>query len=236
MKPGVIYLIPTPLSPDTAQSVLSPQVKEIVGQTQHFFCENLRTSRRFLSELKIGVRIDDLHFYLLDKDTSEAEAMPYLQVVLAGEDAAVLSEAGCPGVADPGALAVRLAHRAGIRVVPLAGPSAILLALMGSGFNGQSFVFHGYLPIDRVEKHKVLRQLEDASQKLGQTQIFMETPFRNNQMLAEILTACRPDTRLCIAANLTGSDEFLQTKTLRQWKNELPDLHKKPAVFVLFAR
>lgn len=212
--------------------MLSPQIREVIGKTEHFFVENVRTARRFISELQMGKPIEDLTFYLLDKDTPLPETRTHLQVVLRGKDAGVLSEAGCPGVADPGALAVGLAHQMGIAVVPLVGPSSILLALMASGFSGQSFVFHGYLPIDRVERAKVIRQLEREAKTKRQTQIFMETPFRNTQLLQDILHHTQADTLLCIACHLTAPDELVQTRTIKAWKQHLPDLHKKPTIFL----
>ncbi len=231
---GSLFLIPTVLAPGTAGQVLAPQVREALSRLDHFFSENLRTSRRFISELKTGRSIESLTFYELNKDTPEAETAGQMQILLDGNDAGVLSEAGCPGVADPGAVAVRLAHRMGIRVVPLVGPSSILLALMGSGFSGQSFAFHGYLPIDRDERSKALRQLEKEALQKNQTQIFMETPFRNNQLLDELLRTCQPNTPLCIACQITAPDELILTLPVKEWKKQRPDLHKKPTVFLLY--
>lgn len=227
-----LYLIPTFLAPDTASQVLSPQVREVIAATDHFFVENIRTARRFISELKLGKVIDHLHFYELNKDTSEAEVISYFEQIPDNQDIGVISEAGCPGVADPGALAVKIAHRFGWKVVPLVGPSSILLALMASGMSGQSFVFHGYLPIEKSAKIQKIKQLEQNAQK-GQTQLFMETPYRNNQLLADLLANCRNDTVLCIAANLTASDELVKTQTILQWKASAPDLHKKPTIFII---
>ena len=227
-----LYLIPTFLAPDTASKVLSPQVREVIATTEYFFVENIRTARRFISELKLGKVIDQLHFYELNKDTSEAEVISYFEQIPDNQDIGVISEAGCPGVADPGALAVKIAHRFGWKVVPLVGPSSILLALMASGMSGQSFVFHGYLPIEKSAKIQKIKQLEQNAQK-GQTQLFMETPYRNNQLLADLLANCRNDTVLCIAANLTASDELVKTQTILQWKASAPDLHKKPTIFII---
>ena len=227
-----LYLIPTFLAPDTASQVLSPQVCEVIANTDYFFVENIRTARRFISELKLGKVIDQLHFYELNKDTSEAEVISYFKQIPDSQDIGVISEAGCPGVADPGALAVKIAHQFGWRVVPLVGPSSILLALMASGMSGQSFVFHGYLPIEKSAKIQKIKQLEQNVQR-GQSQIFMETPYRNNQLLADLLANCRNDTLLCIAANLTASDELVKTQTIQQWKASPPDLHKKPTIFIL---
>jgi 16S rRNA (cytidine1402-2'-O)-methyltransferase len=157
-----------------------------------------------------------------------------MNILLNGEDAGVLSEAGCPGIADPGAVAVQLAHKKDIQVVPLVGPSSILLALMASGFSGQSFVFHGYLPIDKTERAKAIRQLEKDSIQKNQTQICMETPFRNNQLLEDILNVCHSGTLLCIATQITAPDEMIRTYTIKQWATSKPDLHKKPTIFLLY--
>jgi 16S rRNA (cytidine1402-2'-O)-methyltransferase len=233
-KTGTLFLIPTTLAPDTAEQIISPQIKEIIAKTDYFFAENIRTTRRFISELKLGRKIEDLHFFELNKDTPLAETEKNMDLLLSGHDVGLLSEAGSPGIADPGAMAVALAHQKNIPVVALAGPSAILMALMGSGMNGQSFVFHGYLPIEKTARLKMVLQLEADAYKKNQTQIFMETPFRNNQLLQEIVENCQPQTKLCLACNLTAQDELLKTKTILQWKTQLPDLHKKPTVFLIF--
>ena len=232
---ATLYLIPTPLAPDTAAQVLSPPIAEAVARLDYFFVEELRTARRFISGLRTGRVIDETTFYDLHKDTPEADTKRQLLDLLAqNQDAGVLSEAGCPGVADPGAVAVRLAHELGFRVEPLVGPSSILLALMASGMSGQSFVFHGYLPINRADRSRMVKQLETEARNRRQTQIFMETPYRNNGLLADLLATALPDTRLCIAANVTAPDALIQTKTIRQWKSSLPDLHKKPTIFLLY--
>jgi 16S rRNA (cytidine1402-2'-O)-methyltransferase len=228
----MLYLIPTVLAPDTAESVLSPQIKEIINTTDYFFVENIRTARRFISELKVGKVIDELTFFEVDKDTSIEQVRKYFKQIPQNQAIGVISEAGCPGVADPGAVAVKVAHQLGMKVIPLVGPSSILLALMGSGFSGQSFVFHGYLPIDKIERAKKIKSLENESRK-QQTQIFMETPFRNDSFLEDILTSCQPETLLCIACNITAPDELIQTKTINQWKIKKPDLHKKPTMFLI---
>ncbi len=228
----MLYLIPTILAPDTTESVLSPQIKEIIRTTDYYFVENIRTARRFISELKVGKVIDELHFFEVDKDTNIEQIRKYFKQIPQNQSIGVISEAGCPGVADPGAVAVKVAHQLGIRVIPLVGPSSILLALMASGFSGQSFVFHGYLPIDKIERAKKVKVLESESRK-QQTQIFMETPFRNDSFLEDLLNTCQPDTLLCIACNITAPDELIQTKTVNQWKAKKPDLHKKPTIFLI---
>lgn len=228
----MLYLIPTTLAPETSEAVLPAQIKEAITRTDYYFVENIRTARRFISELKIGKVIDNIHFFELTKDTSISEVRKYFDAVPRGQNISIMSEAGCPGVADPGALAVKVAHQLGVKVMPLVGPSSILLALMASGFSGQSFVFHGYLPIDKIERSKKIKALENESKK-EQTQIFMETPFRNNSFLEDLLNTCQPTTLLCIACNVTGSDELIQTKTIADWKNKKPDLHKKPTMFLI---
>ncbi len=228
----MLYLIPTTLAPETSEAVLPAQIKDAIICTDYYFVENIRTARRFISDLKIGKVIDNLHFFELTKDTPIGEVRKYFNAVPRGQNIGIMSEAGCPGVADPGALAVKVAHQLGVKVIPLVGPSSILLALMASGFSGQSFVFHGYLPIDKVERSKKVKALENES-KRQQTQIFMETPFRNNSFLEDLLNICQPDTMLCIACNVTGSDEMIQTKSVADWKNKKPDLHKKPTMFLI---
>ena len=233
---GKLFLIPTPLADGTSQQILSPQIKDIITNIEYFFVENLRTSRRLISELKLGKKIENLHFYLLDKDTPEAEAEVYLRILENGNDVAVMSEAGCPGIADPGSIAVRLAHKKGLKVVPLAGPSSIFMALMASGFNGQNFCFLGYLPIDKIERAKAIKHLEKEASSKNQTQIFMETPFRNNQMMQELLLNCQGETLICIACDITSPEEFIKTQSVDKWRKSVPDLHKKPVIFCLYRR
>ncbi len=229
-----LFLIPTYLADGTAEQVLPPVIRDVITTTDVFFVENVRTARRFISSLKTSRIIDDTLFYDLDKNTPEADTRRQLADLLAqNRNAGVMSEAGCPGVADPGAVAVKIAHQLGIRVEPLVGPSSILLALMASGLNGQSFVFHGYLPIDRPDRIKRLQQLDNEAKTKRQTQLFIETPYRNNPLLADMLATCAPDTRLCIAANVTAPDALIQTRTIADWKNHKPDLHKIPTVFLL---
>lgn len=229
-----LYLIPTPLADETAPQVLPPTISEVIAATDAYFVENLRTARRFITELKTGRVIDETTIHLLDKDTPQADTRKQIQELMERKrNAGVMSEAGCPGVADPGAVVVGMAHKLGWKVVPLVGPSSILLALMASGLNGQSFVFHGYLPIDRNDRGRALRFMEKEAQQRLQTQIFMETPYRNNQLMGDIIAQCQPETRVCVACNITASDAFVQTKTIREWKSQLPDLHKKPTVFLL---
>lgn len=235
MSKGKLFLIPSVLASDTAAHIISPQVKAVVQETKHYLVEELRTARRYISSLKLGVVIDELHFETLDKKT-RSSAMPALFApIFEGKDIGIISEAGCPGIADPGSVAVAYAHEKGVQVVPLSGPSSMFLALMGSGFNGQSFAFHGYLPIDKKARITAMKELEADSLKNRRTQIFMETPFRNNHLFQDLITNLHPLTKLCIAKNLTGSDELILTKNVTDWKKMTVDLHKIPTVFVLYA-
>ncbi|GAB2948663.1 SAM-dependent methyltransferase [Hymenobacter coalescens] len=234
MKPGTLYLIPTVLADDTAALVLPAQVPAQVAALRYFLVENARTARRFIKQVAPAQVIEELRLTVIDKDSSDAQVRAALQPVLQeGLDAGVLSEAGCPGIADPGALLAREAHRVGVRVVPLVGPSSLLLALMGSGLNGQSFAFHGYLPIERAKRVAALKQLERNAQTQHQTQLFIETPYRNGQLLEDLLATLQPGMRLCIAASLTAPNEYLRTDTVAGWKGKLPDIHKQPAVFLI---
>jgi 16S rRNA (cytidine1402-2'-O)-methyltransferase len=226
-----LFLIPTILAPDTQEKVLPPQIKAVVSELDIFFVEELRTARRFISSLKLNKVIDEITFYELNKDTPHDQTLAQLKKLKT--DAGIICEAGCPGVADPGAVAVGFAHQLGHTVVPLVGPSSILMALMASGFNGQSFTFNGYLPIDKQLRIKSLKDLEQIAKKKKQTQIFMETPFRNNQLLEDVLQNLNSETLLCIACNVTADDEFIKTLRVKDWQKSKPDLHKKPTIFLL---
>lgn len=233
MPHGKLFLIPNILAENTADAVITPQVREVIQHTKVFLVENMRTTRRYISSLKLGVNLEEVHMEILDKNTSPESMNKLLQPLFKGADVGIISEAGCPGIADPGALAVAHAHTRGIQVVPLSGPSSMFMALMGSGFSGQSFAFHGYLPIDKKERSQALRKLESESLKEQRAQIFMETPFRNNQLLQDVIQSLNPQTKLCIAKNITAKDELIQTKTVQDWKNSSIDLHKIPTVFIL---
>ena len=235
MPKGKLFMIPTVLAENTAHWVISPQVQEVISHTKIFLVENPRSARRYISSLKLGINIEELHMEVLDKDTPPEQVSRLMMPLLNGADIGVISEAGCPGIADPGAVAVAYAHQKGIQVVPISGPSSMFLALMGSGFSGQSFAFHGYLPIDKKERAASLKKLEQESVREKRAQLFMETPFRNNQLLADALASLSPQTKLCIAKNLTAADELIQTKTIADWKNHPLDLHKVPTVFILQA-
>lgn len=229
-----LYLIPLPLAEDTVQDVMPSQVKEAVLACDIFLVEEIRTARRYVSSLRLGLTIEDLRFEVLDKKTKREHIEKYFKE-FKGKTIGVMSEAGCPGVADPGSLAVELAHQKGWKVLPLVGPSSILLALMASGLNGQSFTFNGYLPIDRPKRIKAIREVEAKSSEFHQTQIFIETPYRNNHMLEDLIKQCRPDTKLCVACDVTGKDAFIKTFPISKWKGVQVDLHKRPTIFLLMA-
>ncbi|MTI31317.1 SAM-dependent methyltransferase [Xanthovirga aplysinae] len=230
---GTLYLIPTVIAPQTSSSVIPAQVREIASILDYFLVENVRTARRYLSSLKIGRPIEELQFEVLDKKTNDQEVSRLMQAVVEGRNVGIISEAGCPGVADPGALAVKFAHQNNIRVVPLTGPSSILMALMASGFNGQSFAFHGYLPIEKKARAQAIKNLERQVKSQQQTQLFMDTPYRNNALFKDLLTYCSSSLKLCVAKNITGSDEEIKTFSIGQWKKNKIDLHKVPVIFVL---
>ena len=231
---GTLYLIPSVLAPDTADLVIPEEVRLRVQQLDYFLVEELRTARRFVKSVCPEKVIEEQEFVQLNKDTPTEEIEKMMAAVVSGRNAGVISEAGCPGIADPGAEAVKIAHKHGITVMPLVGPSSILLALMGSGFSGQSFAFHGYLPIDRKPRTTAIKQLEKEMRAKDQTQIFMETPYRNNQLLADLLEQLAPDTKLCIAANLTGPDQLIRTRSIKEWQRQLVNLHKQPVIFLLY--
>jgi len=233
MPAGKIFIIPTPISDVDPKSVLPNMVIETIHNLDTFFVENIRTARRFLSS--IGVKnIQDLAFEIMDKNTDQQSLERMILIVKNGKDAGIMSEAGCPGIADPGSGITGLAHKNGIKVIPFTGPSSIFLALMASGFNGQNFQFHGYLPIDREARKKSLLDLERMVYTKNQTQIFMETPYRNNQILDTLLKILKPETLLCIAADISSENEFIQTQPVSIWRKQIPDIHKKPVMFLLY--
>jgi 16S rRNA (cytidine1402-2'-O)-methyltransferase len=228
-----LFLVPNILSEGEWQNVLPARVFPVLTQTRHFIVENVRTARRFLKQVNREINIDELVFFELNKYTRPPDLPGFLKPLEQDENVAVISEAGCPGVADPGAEIVKLAHQKGYKVVPLVGPSSIVLALMASGLNGQNFAFNGYLPVKGNARSRAISNLETLAIKNRQTQIFIETPYRNNQLISDILKTCSPSTLFCIAANLTGENEFVATKTISQWKGKVPDLHKQPAIFLI---
>ncbi|MGK7391777.1 MAG: SAM-dependent methyltransferase [Candidatus Cyclobacteriaceae bacterium M2_1C_046] len=232
---GHLYLIPTPLAENSLDQAVVPFLKATIKQLDYFLVEDLRTARRYISSLNLEITIEELTFHELTKRTTREQAEKLLAPLKKGKNIGIMSEAGCPGIADPGALAVSVAHDWNVQVKPIIGPSSILLGLMASGFNGQQFCFHGYLPIKGPELEKKLKQLEDDSQKKNQTQIFIEAPYRNNKMLDQILKSCRPDTKVCVARDLNGKDEKIISKPVRAWKRGELDLHKIPSIFLLLS-
>ena len=233
-KKGKLYLIPTPLAENSLDKIITPELVKTITNLNYFLVENIRTARRFISSLNIDVNIENLHFQLLDKNTSQIDADQICVPLLEGVDVGVMAEAGCPGIADPGNLAVSYAHRHDIQVIPLVGPSSIFMALMASGFNGQSFTFHGYLPIDKMKRINSIKSIEKEAVNKKQTQIFMETPYRNNQLLEDLIKNCQSGTKLCIAKNVSGAQEMIKTKPIKDWKKSRPDLHKVPAIFLIY--
>jgi 16S rRNA (cytidine1402-2'-O)-methyltransferase len=236
MAYGTLYLIPVPLADGAAAKSFTPYLVYTINSIKEFIVENEKTARKFLKEAGLLTPQSELVIHDYGKHNRDKGAEDFFKGLLAGTDVGLMSEAGCPGVADPGAEIVDKAHRQGIKVVPLVGPSSILLALMASGFNGQSFTFHGYLPIDKSERSKKIKELEGLAERLNQTQLFIETPFRNNSMLDEILKSAKPETRLCIACDLTSASELVETRSIAAWRKQTPDLHKRPATFLLFHR
>ena len=229
-----LYLLPVTLGDTPLRNVLPSYNSDVIGGIRHFIVENVRTARRFLRQVDPQFDIDGSCFYDLNKPTSPQDISTFLQPLYDGKPMGVISEAGCPAVADPGADVVAIAQRKGIKVVPLVGPSSIILSVMASGFNGQSFAFHGYLPIKPDERTRKLRQLEQRIYNENETQLFIETPYRNGKMIEDILKTCRPQTKLCVAANLTCSDEFVQTRTIKEWRGKVPELSKIPCIFLLY--
>jgi len=232
MQNGTLYLIPVPLAEEAAHKTFTPYLVDTINQIDTYIVENSKTARKFLKEAGLKTPQKDLIVHDYGKHNRNNLA-PFFNELSYGKDVGLMSEAGCPGVADPGAEIVAEAHKRGIKVVPLVGPSSILLALMASGFNGQSFTFWGYLPIDKEQRSKRIKDLEVSATRYKQTQLFIETPFRNNQLLEEILKSCKPNTQLCIACNITATDEFIKTQNIAQWRKEEIDLHKKPTIFLL---
>ncbi|WP_340112326.1 SAM-dependent methyltransferase [Maribellus mangrovi] len=230
---AALYLVPNVLAEGNWQNVLPAGVLPVLTNTRFFIVENIRTARRFMKQVNRDIDINACTFYEINKRTDPKDLPHFLKPLEAGNDVAVISEAGCPGVADPGADVVRIAHQKELKVVPIVGPSSILLALMASGLNGQDFAFRGYLPVKPNERSRELSALDKKIRTSRQTQIFIETPYRNNQLVEDILKSCSPTTLLCIAENITGENEFIQTKTIQHWKGKVPDLHKQPVIFLL---
>ena len=230
---STIYLIPSVLD-EMAINTIPLYIIDAVKNCQVIFAENERTARRFLKSICKEIVIDDFEWFTIHK-AEEEQKNSFRQKIKEHKNIAIISEAGCPGIADPGQILIEVAQQMNVTIKPLVGPSSILLALMASGMNGQQFEFVGYLPIDNGERIKTIKELETTSQKKRSTIIFIETPYRNNQLIESLLRTCKPTTKICIAAELTGTNEFIKTKTVSDWKNEKNDFHKKPVIFLLLA-
>ena len=230
---AILYLIPTTLGDTSVEKVLPADQMKLVSNLHYFVVENTRTARRHLKKMVPEIVIDDLDFKELNEHSQPLELEALLEPIRLGFDVGILSEAGCPGIADPGADLVKLAHQKGIKVVPLVGPSSILLSLMASGMNGQNFAFIGYLPVKPPERAKAIRDIERNSARDKQTQIFIEAPYRNSKLLEDLLSVCSEQTSLCIAVDLTLESEFVVTKTIAAWKRAVPEINKRPTIFLL---
>ena len=229
-----LYLIPVTLGETEIPQVLPPYNHDIIVGIKHFIVENIRSACRFLKKTEKSIDIDTLTFYELNRHTDRKFIGEYLEPLKKGEPVGIISEAGCPAIADPGADVVAIAQSRGYKVVPLVGPSSIIMSVMGSGFNGQSFAFNGYLPVEVPQRIKALKKLEQKVQNENQTQLFIETPYRNAKMIETILNALNPKTKLCIAAGITCAEEYIKTRTVAEWKKEkIPELGKVPAIFVI---
>jgi len=230
---GKLYLIPTTLGNSAPLEVLPISIKKAIENIDHYIVENEKTARQFIKSISPRKSQPDLTLFALNKFTEDSDIPVFLTPCLEGLDMGVLSEAGCPGIADPGAAVVKLAHEKNIQVVPLVGPTSIILAMMASGLNGQNFAFNGYLPIDSAERKKKIKQLEKRSKEENQSQLFIETPYRNNKMLEELQRSLNATTRITLACDLTLPTELIKTKTVTGWKTEKLDLHKKPTIFII---
>lgn len=233
MPNGKIYLIPNTLGGETTGDIIPQEVSQIAVGLRHFAVEDVKSARRLLRKMDREFPIDDSHFYILNRNTPFHELQQMIKVVLAGDNLGIISEAGCPGIADPGAELIALSHEKGIEVCPLVGPSSILLALIGSGFSGQTFTFHGYLPKERKDRVRKLKDFEGDSRRSGYTHIFMDTPFRNMNVLEDLLNDLADSTMLCIASNLTLHDQRIQTMSVKDWRENAYDLSKIPVMFLI---
>ena len=233
MEKGKLYLIPTRLGDNAPLEVLPMSVKKIIELVDDYIVENEKTARNFIKKISSGKSQPLLQINVLNKFTQPLELESFLNACDQGKPVGLMSEAGCPGIADPGAEIVKIAHRKDIRVIPLVGPSSILLAMMASGMNGQKFTFNGYLPIENSERKKALKDLERESFNTNTSQIFIETPYRNNKLLEEMCKTLHPETNVCVACDITLPTEYIKTKTAAEWKNVTVDLHKRPTIFVI---
>lgn len=233
MSGAILYMIPTYLDEQNDGEYIAPLVKSVVKNTKYYLVENIRTARRYISSLKLGIEISELHFEQLDKKTTIDSIGKLAQPLLQGHDMGVISEAGLPGIADPGKIAVSFAHSKGIRVIPLPGPSSIIQALIASGFNGQNFAFHGYLPIDPKKRQEHIRKIYQSLEKSGATQIFMETPYRNDKLIQDLLKILPGGAYLCLAAGISSDAELIKSQRVEVWKKNPPELHKIPTIFCI---
>lgn len=232
-KAGILYLIPTTLGNNEPLEVLPISVKKAIEQIDHYIVENEKSARRFIKKISPRKSQSSLHIYVLDKFTDDIESQHYLDVCSKGLNVGLLSEAGVPAIADPGASIVFMAHQKNIKVRPLVGPSSIIMAMMSSGLNGQNFAFNGYLPIDKAERKRSIKQLEKLSADKDQSQLFIETPYRNENMFGDLKQTLLSSTQLCIAVDITLSTEFIRTMSIEEWKHIKIDLHKRPAIFII---
>jgi 16S rRNA (cytidine1402-2'-O)-methyltransferase len=230
---GKLYLIPTTLGEMNADDVLPQTIKRAIDFIDYYIVENEKTARKSIKIVHPEKKQSELKLFLLNKHTDSKEHLDFIKPLLEGHNVGLMSEAGCPGVADPGAVIVKIAHEKGIQVIPLVGPSSILLALMASGMNGQSFTFNGYLPIDKSEKKQAIKGLEKLSFDKNQSQLFIETPYRNNKLLEDILQTLQPNTLLCVACDITLPTEYIKTMTVNLWKKQKVDLHNRPCIFII---
>ncbi len=233
MSKGKLYLIPTTLGDNAPLEVLPISVKKVIELVDDYIVENEKTARHFIKKISSGKSQPSLNINILNKFTQESELPSFLDACEQGKPVGLLSEAGCPGIADPGAEVVKIAHKKNIQVIPLVGPSSILLAMMASGMNGQNFAFNGYLPIDKSERRKAIKDLERESFNKNSSQVFIETPYRNNKMLEEMCVALNPDTNVCVASDITLPTEYIKTQTIKEWKHTKVDLHKRPTIFII---
>ena len=238
-QPGTLFLIPNTIHPDTEKQVISPEILATVKKVDYYLVENVRTARRYLSQLMRLISdnertaIEDLRFEKLDKNTPFEDVLEFMKPISQGSDCGIISESGSPGIADPGNMAVQIAHKKNIPVVPLSGPSSIFMALMASGMNGQSFAFQGYLPVEKPQLISEIRNLEKITTKSGQTQIFIETPYRNQRLFEILISTLNGHISLCIASNITGPDTFIKTQSVKEWKIDSLTLAKTPVVFLV---
>ena len=234
MKKGSLYLIPVTLGDTAIDKVLPQNNRAVIDSIKHFIVEDIRSARRFLKKSNPEIVIDDLTFYTLNEHTKGEDIGSYLNAIKEGMNVGVISEADCPAIADPGADVVAIAQARGIKVVPLVGPSSILMSLMASGFNGQKFTFNGYLPIEPNERAKAIKGLEQRAYSEDTTQIFIEAPYRNAKLIADLVKYCRPQTKLCIASAITCDEEFIVTKPIKEWSKSLPEVGKIPAIYLIY--